>query len=143
MFCLTMKEVNKYRVIIEVAQRRLKLKDAARILKRSERQVYRIKRRVAKKGAQGVIHKGRGKRGLRWITEKIKNRINSFDKSKYGGFNLTHMAEFLNDEEKIKVSRESLRTILIAFGLYTAWKKHPKHRPVAGTFFKRRPDASI
>jgi transposase len=123
-----MKEVNRYRVITEVIQKHLKVKDAAKILKRSERQVYRIKARVAKEGAKGVIHKGKGKRGPRWLTEKIKNKINSLYKNKYEGFNLTHMTEFLNEEEKIKVSRESLRAILINSGLYIPWKKHPKHR---------------
>ena len=128
MLNLTMKEVNRYRVITELIQKHLKVKDAAKILKRSERQVYRIKARVAKEGAKGVIHKGKGKRGPRWLTEKIKNKINNLYKNKYAGFNLTHMTEFLNDEEEIKVSRESLRTILVASGLYIPWKKHPKHR---------------
>ncbi len=128
MLNLTMKEVNRYRVITEVIQKHLKVKDVAKILKRSERQVYRIKARVKKEGAKGVVHKGKGKRGPRWITEKIKNKINSLYKSKYEGFNLTHMTEFLNEEEKIKVSRESLRTILIDSGSYIPWKKHPKHR---------------
>jgi len=125
---LTMKEVNRYRVISEVAQKHLKVKDAAKILKRSERQVYRIKKRVEIEGAKGVVHKGKGKRGPRWLTDKIKHKINNLYKAKYEGFNLTHMTEFLNEEEKIKVSRESLRAILIDSGSYTPWKKHPKHR---------------
>ena len=128
MLNLTMKEVNRYRVITEVIQKHLKVKDAVKILKRSERQVYRIKARIEKEGAKGVVHKGKGKRGPRWITDKIKSKINNLYKTKYEGFNLTHMTEFLNEEEKIKVSRESLRTILIDSGSYTPWKKHPKHR---------------
>jgi len=125
---LTMKEVNRYRIITEVINGHLKVKDASKIIKRSERQVYRIKAQVVKVGAQGVVHKGKGKRSPRWITEKIKNKINSLYKNKYEGFNLTHMTEFLNEEEKIKISRESLRAILIDFGSYMPWKKHPKHR---------------
>jgi len=125
---LTMKEVARYKVITEVIQRHLKVKDAAKILKRSERQVYRIKARVKKEGAKGVIHKTKGKRGPRWLTDKTKDKINKLYKTKYEGFNLTHMTEFLNETEKIKVSRESLRQILIDFGSYTPWKKQPKHR---------------
>ena len=128
MLNLTMKEVNRYRVIVEVIQRHLKVRDAAKVLKRSERQIYRIKACVKKEGAKGVIHRTKGRREPRWLTDKIKNRIGSLYKNKYEGFNLTHMTEFLNEEEKIKVSRESLRAILIDSGLYTPWKKHPKHR---------------
>lgn len=128
MVCLTMKEVNRYNLIAEVIKGYLKVKDAAKILKRSERQVYRIKARVEKEGAKGVIHKTKGKIGPRWLSDKIKNKIKHLYQTKYEGFNITHMSEFLNEEERIKVSRESTRQILLEAGLYAKWKKHPKHR---------------
>lgn len=128
MLCLTMKEVNRYKVISEVINKHLKVFDAAKILKRSERQVYRIKATVLKEGAKGVIHKGKGKRGPRWLTEKIKDKIKHLYQTKYQGFNITHMTEFLNEEEKIKTSGESVRQTLLEAGLYAKWKKHPKHR---------------
>jgi transposase len=123
-----MKEVNRYKVICEVIKGYLKVQDAAKALKRSERQVYRIKARVEKEGAQSVIHKTKGKKGPRWLTDKVKDKIKQFYQTKYEGFNITHMTEFLNEEEKIKTSRESTRQILLEAGLYAKWKKHPKHR---------------
>lgn len=128
MLCLTMKEVNRYKVICEVIKGYLKVEDAAKALNRSQRQVYRIKAAVLKDGAKAVIHKGKGKRSPRWLTEKIKDKIKHFYQTKYQGFNLTHMTEFLNEEEKIKTSRESVRQTLLEAGLYAKWKKHPKHR---------------
>jgi len=50
------------------------------ILGLSERQVYRIKERVKGEGAGGLIHKSRGKRTPRWLTEKIKDTIKSFNR---------------------------------------------------------------
>jgi len=38
------------------------------------------------------------------------------------------MTEFLNQEEGIKVSRESVRQILLEKGSYTEQRRHPKHR---------------
>jgi hypothetical protein len=38
------------------------------------------------------------------------------------------MAEFLNQEEGIKVSRESVRQILLEKGSYTKQRRYPKHR---------------
>jgi transposase len=128
MLYLAMKEVNRYKIITEVIQRHLKVKEAAQALKRSERQIYRIKTRVIKEGAKGVIHKTKGKKGSHWLTDKLKDKIKWFYQTKYKGFNLTHMTEFLNDEERIKTSRESVRQILLEAGLYSKWKKHPKHR---------------
>jgi len=125
---LTMKEVNRYKVISEVIKGYLKVEDAARALNRSQRQVYRIKAAVVKEGAKAVIHKNKVKRGPRWLTDKVKAKIRYLYQTKYQGFNITHMTEFLNEEEKIKTSRESVRHALIEAGLYAKWKKHPKHR---------------
>lgn len=128
MIHLTMKEANRYKIISEAIQGYLKVKEAAERLKLSERQAYRIKAEVIKKGAKGVIHKHRGKRKPIYLTEKIKQKIRQFYKTKYKGFNITHMTEFLNEAEKLKVSRESVRQILLSSGDYTKTKKQPKHR---------------
>lgn len=125
---LTMKEAERYKVISEVEEGYLKVKEAAEILELSERQIYRIKARVEEEGAGGVIHRSKGKRAPLWLTEKIRDRIDHLYKNKYGGFNLTHMTEFLNGEERIKVSRESVRQILLEKGSYIKKRRHPKHR---------------
>lgn len=128
MLNLTMQEAERYKVISEVEGGYLKVGEAAEILGLSERQVYRIKARVRKEGAGGVIHKSKGKKAPLWLTEKIKDKIDHLYKTKYRGFNLTHMTEFLNMEERIRVSRESVRQILLEKGSYTKQRRYPKHR---------------
>jgi len=123
-----MQEAERYKVISEVEEGYLKVKEAAEILELSERQVYRIKARVEREGAGGIIHKGKGNYTPRWLTEKIKDKIDHLYKTKYRGFNLTHMTEFLNNEEKIRVSRESVRQILLEKGSYAKQRRYPKHR---------------
>jgi transposase len=56
---LTMKEAERYKVISEVEGGYLKVKEGAEILGLSERQVYRIKGRVEREGAGGVIHRAK------------------------------------------------------------------------------------
>jgi transposase len=125
---LTMQEAERYKVISEVEGGYLKVGEAAEILDLSERQVYRIKARVEKEGARGVIHKSKGKKVPLWLTERVRDKVDHFYKTKYRGFNLTHMTEFLNEEEKIRVSRESVRQILLERGSYTKKRRYPKHR---------------
>jgi len=125
---LTMREAERYKVISEVEGGYLKGGEAAGILGLSERQVYRIKARVKEEGAGGVIHRSKGKRSPYWLKEKIRERIDHLYQSKYRGFNLTHMTEFLNGEEGIRVSRESVRQILLEKGSYTKQRRQPKHR---------------
>jgi len=90
-------------VISEVEGGYLRVKEAAEILGLSERQVYRIKTRVGKEGPKGIIHRSKGKNTPRWLREKIRDKIDHLYKTKYRGFNLTHMTEFLNQEEGIFV----------------------------------------
>jgi transposase len=125
---LTMKEAQRYKVISEVGEGYLKVKEGAEILGLSQRQVYRIKGRVEGEGAGGIIHKGKGKHIPRWLTEKIRDKIDHLYKTKYRGFNLTHMTEYLNEEEGIKVSRESVRQILLGKGSYVKRRRYPQHR---------------
>jgi len=128
MLNLTMEEAQKYKVISEVTEGYLKVKEAGELLGLSQRQIYRIKARVRKEGPGGVIHKSKGKKNSRWLTEKITNRIDHLYKTKYQGFNLTHMTEYLNSQEGIRVSRESARKILLEKGSYIRKKSYPKHR---------------
>ncbi len=103
MLNLTMQEAGRYKIISEVEGGYLRIKEAGEILGLSERQVYRIKARVEKEGMGGIIHKSKGKKAPRWLTEKIRDKIDHFYRSKYRGFNLTHMTEYLNQEEGIFV----------------------------------------
>jgi transposase len=128
MLNLTMQEAERYKVISEVEGGYLKVKEAGEILGLSERQVYRIKARVEREGAGGVIHRSKGKKRPGWLRGRIKDKIDHLYKTKYRGFNLTHMTEFLNQEERLKVSRESVRQILLEKGSYTKQRRYPKHR---------------
>jgi transposase len=128
LFSLTMKEAHRYKVISEVNEGYLKVKEAALILGLSQRQVYRIKAGVEREGAGGAIHRSKGKKRPRWLRGRVRDKIDHLYKIKYRGFNLTHMTEFLNREEGIKVSRESVRQILLGKGSYVKKRRYPKHR---------------
>jgi transposase len=123
-----MREAQRYKVISEVAAGYVRVKGAAEVLGLGQRQIYRIKARVQREGAEGVIHRSKGKRSPRWITREVKDRIDQLYKTKYRGFNLTHLTEYLNSEEGIRVSRESVRQILLGRGSYLKKRRLPKHR---------------
>lgn len=125
---LTMKEANRFKVVSEVLEGHLKAKEAAKLLRITERHLYRIKQRIKQNGPEGVVHRGRGKGKLRWLTQRIRDKINHLYQTRYKGFNITHLTEFLNRDEKIKVCRESVRQILLDSGAYSRWRRHPKHR---------------
>jgi transposase len=90
---------------------------AAQILGISERHCYRLKAQVIQDGARAVVHDNRGRPCARKIKERIVEWIVALANGKYKDFNDHHLAENLQEQEKIKLSREKLRQILRSHGI--------------------------
>lgn len=123
MTTLTMRDEKRLKVIQRVFQSEVTVVQAALVLGISERQCYRIKARVNKSGAKGVVHGNRGRPSKRKIKEKTVRRIVELAQGKYQGFNDHHLTDKLEAEEKIELSREKVRGILRAHGIAS-----PNHR---------------
>jgi hypothetical protein len=95
----------------------------------SERQCYQIKARVTKRGAKGVVDGNRGRPCKRKTAEKEVRRIVELAKRKYRGFNDRHLTEKLAKQEKLAISRETVRWILGGAGIASPRKRRGnKHR---------------
>jgi predicted DNA-binding transcriptional regulator YafY len=70
MTTLTMKDEKRLDVIQRVYRSELTVAEAALVMGLSERQCYRVKARVNKAGAQGVVHGNRGRACKRKIKER-------------------------------------------------------------------------
>ena len=102
---------------------------AALVMGVSERQCYRVKARVKKSGAKGVVHGNRGRPSKRKIKEQTVKRIIELAQGKYKDFNDHHLTDKLESEEKIELSREKVRRILRAHGISSPKKRRGiKHR---------------
>jgi len=126
---LTMKDEKRLKIIQRVFQGEVTVVQAALVLGISERQCYRIKARVKKGGAKGVVHGNRGRPSKRKIKEKTVKRIVELAQGKYQDFNDHHLTDKLEAEEKIELSREKVRRILRAHGIASPNKRRGiKHR---------------
>jgi len=129
MTILTMKEEKRLGIIQRVFRGELSVVEAALILGISERQCYRVKGRVTKQGAKGVMHGNRGRPCKRKIKEKTVKRIVELAQGKYRGFNDRHFTEKLKEEEQIEFCREKIRSILRFHGIASPRKRRAnKHR---------------
>lgn len=125
MVTLTMKEKTKLEVIQGVMDGRLGIADAAGVLGRTIRSIYRILARVRLKGIEGVLHGNRGNLYAQVYRESFRRKILSLARGKYSGFNDTHLAEKLEEVEKITINPETLRQWLRSAGIVA---KHKKRR---------------
>lgn len=123
---MSQKELQRVKVIENAADGRLSVREASRLLHLSERQVQRLKRRYQPDSVDWVQHGNRG-RCMPWaISVPQKRLILTLARSKYRGFNDSHLTEKLRDEEDLSVSRETVRRILRAAKLASPQKRRAR-----------------
>lgn len=77
---MTKEEIRKYDVIKMVLDQTINGTEAANMLNLSVRQIRRLKPKVKKRGAAGVIHASRGQAGHRSMPIKEREKILTFIK---------------------------------------------------------------
>ena len=126
---LTMRDHNRYRVLMTSLSGSMRVSEASLILGISERQVYRLRRRIKDEGARGVVHRLRGRVSARRFPIEAEEAVKRLYRDKYMGFNISHFTERLGEVEGIEVSREVIRRLLRSSGLYSkAPRRVRKHR---------------
>lgn len=132
---LTKKEHERLAVIRQVMRRELKQKVAAELLSLSTRQIRNLVRKVEQHGAKGLAHGNRGKPSPKRMAQTLRDRIVALVKERYRDFKPKFAAEKLWKRDKIKVSDEKLRQIMIGAGLWRVHRQksevHPWREPKA------------
>ncbi len=126
---LTMKEVNRLRVLQGYMDGKILINEAARILERHPRSVYRMVRKVREKGPEGVLHGNRNRVSPKRVPEAVRKKVIDLVLGKYADINDTHLCEILGKAERIPIGRETLRSILRKEGIPAKRKvKRRKYR---------------
>ena len=124
---MSQRERDRLKVMAPVLEGRRKQAEAARLLKRTVRQVRRIQRRLEAEGDVGVVHRLRGRASNRRTNGKLRGQVLARYRERYMGFGPTLAAEKLS-AEGWTVSDETLRNWLLAEGLWERKRRRDKHR---------------
>lgn len=119
---MSVKELNRLEVMQRLSRKQMSQKEAGTILHLSTRQVKRLLKAYREKGAAGLVSKHRGRRGNNRLAEEVKKQALNLLKTKYQGFGPTLAHEKLVEKEKLKLSDESVRQLMIEEGLWKARK---------------------
>ncbi len=122
---MSQKDLNKYDVIKRAIKKDITVQKAGELLRICERQIYRLKDRVKKKGTRGLIHSSRGKPSNRRMPDKERHQIINLLLWHYPDFKPTHASEKLDLVHGIKKDPKTIRQIMTAEGLWTS-RKHRK-----------------
>jgi transposase len=116
-------------LVRQVVEHRLGQREASERLGIGVRQFKRLERAWKQEGDAGLVSRQRGRASNNRMTTDKRERITALLRDKYADFGPTLAAEKLLELEGIAVSRESIRQVQIAQGL---WK--PKSRRVRRVF---------
>jgi transposase len=126
---LNKREQQRLLVLNQVNAGQMTAKEAAELLGLSVRQVRRLLAAYRSEGAEALAHGNRGRKPVHALDEQVSARVIGLAKSAYAGCNHQHMSELLGQREQIKISRSSLRRILLGAGLVSPrTRRASKHR---------------
>ncbi|MEI6887541.1 MAG: ISNCY family transposase, partial [bacterium] len=106
---------------------KIDISEFQRITKLGRSSSYELISRYKKYGEEGIIHGLTGKVGNHRSNyyDEIEEEVVALYKKKYPQFSPTLFAEYLNDDEHIKITHDKVREILIRKNL---WKSHKRKR---------------
>jgi transposase len=132
---MSAKELSQLEVMQRLTQKRMSQEEAGRILNLSTRQIKRLLKAYRERGAAGLVSKHRGRRANNRLSEDVKRKALNLLKTKYQGFGPTLAHEKLVEKDKLKLSDESVRKLMIAEGL---WKARTGRKVVVHQLRERR-----
>jgi transposase len=126
---LNPKEQNRLMVLNRVETGKITGYQAAELMKVSLRHLKRLLAVYRKDGAAALAHGNRGRKPPNTLGKEIKKQVLELAQKKYVGFNTQHFTECLTERERIKISRSSVRSLLLSAGINSPRKRRaPKHR---------------
>jgi transposase len=123
------KEQKRLKVMNLTIGGKISRKQAAEVLGLSLRHTKRMAAAYREEGAAALAHGNRGQLPAHALKAEVKLKVAQLACSKYVGFNFSHLTEMLEERENTRLSRSSVRRILLKEGLQSP-RRHraPKHR---------------
>jgi transposase len=90
------------------------------------RQVWRLKRRFEAEGAEGLLHRSRGRASLRRLSPRLRQRVATLLTTTYRDFNDCHATEKLQEVEELAISRATVRRLRQALGRPAKHRRRPR-----------------
>jgi len=132
---MSKKELTRLEVMQRLEEKRLKQREAAEMLAISERHVRRLFRGYKAGGAEELISKRRGKASNNRLPPEVITQARDLIYERYDDFGPTLAHEKLTEIHGLKISRESVRGLMIVEGL---WKPKKLKRPPVHQMRDRR-----
>lgn len=122
---LSQKELTRFEVLEKLVQKQMKQAAAAEILGLSIRQIKRLKQAYRREGAVALSSKRRGKPSNHQLDNALKLQAIDLIKAHYPDFGPTLACEKLLERHQLKLSKESVRQLMMQAGLWRGKQRKP------------------
>src|SRR5437660_9380572 len=104
--------------------------EVAAALHLSDRQVRRLRRRFETEGAEGLVHRSRGRPSRRRLARRLRQRVAALLTTTYRDFNDCHATEKLQEIEGLAISRATVHRWRRALGRPAKHRRRARHNRV-------------
>lgn len=122
---MTMRELDRLKVIQAVVDHGLAVWRAAEKLGLSRRQVERLVRRYREDGPSGLGSRKRGRDSNRQLPPGLESRVRGLIRDTYADFGPTLACEKLHEAHGLSLAKETVRRLMMAAGLWVPRKQRP------------------
>lgn len=117
---MSKREITRLEVMQRIQGKRLTQKEAGRMLNLSVRQIKRLYRAYKAQGARGLVSRRRGQPSNNRLDAETQQKAIDLVYEHYRDFGPTLAHEKLTEKHLLRISRESVRRIMIAEGMWKA-----------------------
>src|SRR6266849_3117475 len=100
--------------------------EVAAALHLSDRQLRRLRRRFETEGAEGLLHRSRGRPSPRRLARRLRQQVARLLTTTYRDFNDCHATEKLQEVEGLAISRATVRRLRQALGRPAKHRRRPR-----------------
>ena len=111
-----------------VIERAVSVAEAARLLGVSGRHAWRLLAAYRKEGAAAMAHGNRGRKPSTATSPGTRAQVLALAEGRYAGFNHAHLTELLAEREGIRLSRATVRRVLLAGGVHSPRRRRARKR---------------
>jgi hypothetical protein len=128
---MSMREVDRLKTVQAVADRMLRIGQAAQRLGLSLRQMERLMARYAAEGPCGLVSRKRGRPSNHRLAPEVAERATTLIRDRYADFGPTLACEKLRECHGLALAKETVRVLMVAAGLWTPRKQRAAriHQP--------------
>src|SRR5713101_6341495 len=123
---MSRKEAPRMGLLKALVARRVTGREVATALAVTVRQVWRLKRRFEAAGAEGLLHRSRGRPSPRRLAARLRQRVATLLTTTYRDFNDCHATEKLQEVEGLALSRPTVRRLRQALGRPAKRRRRPR-----------------